>query len=353
MQESRSRPVRSVRTQQANKRSDLPFPDGEPNNDNPVELLIDALNVGSHTSTQLSRVDDFLVRACFETKWKKPTHRDTEAEKFNANKSLSAAVALGIARAWPKVREGRLETWIAGAEKIWEDVVLPAIERGELNDNLKVEDAKLFSRSVLIRSQKSILTHYNLAFLAFPPMFFRLLVRYYTIYHPTSSIKLCVVRFPGIPQPQRGVAARDRIQAGTFLLEAGGLVASDNPSKRISGFSFIEHKGGGRRADSGKRMLAGPVRFVNHHCRPNCEYYNVVDRKTSEPSKFYTLRVLRDILPGEEITVNYGKDYFAGSQCLCSHCIPQEYPAAPTTSFSTPSDATRSDLVRATKRARN
>ncbi|KAG8976541.1 Histone-lysine N-methyltransferase set9 [Tulasnella sp. 427] len=326
MQESRSRPVRSVRTQQSNKRSDLPFPDGEPDNDNPVELLIDALNVGSHTSTQLSRVDDFLVRACFETKWKKPTHRDTEAEKFNANKSLSAAVALGIARAWPKVREGRLETWIAGAEKIWEDVVLPAIERGELNDNLKVEDAKLFSR---------------------------LLVRYYTIYHPTSSIKLCVVRFPGIPQPQRGVAARDRIQAGTFLLEAGGLVASDNPSKRISGFSFIEHKGGGRRADSGKRMLAGPVRFVNHHCRPNCEYYNVVDRKTSEPSKFYTLRVLRDILPGEEITVNYGKDYFAGSQCLCSHCIPQEYPPAPTTSFSTPSDATRSDLVRATKRARD
>lgn len=40
-------------------------------------------------------------------------------------------------------------------------------------------------------------------------------------------------------------------------------------------------------------------------------------------SNFYTLQVLRDIGPGEEITVNYGTEYFKdGRTCLCDHCVP-------------------------------
>jgi SET domain-containing protein len=35
----------------------------------------------------------------------------------------------------------------------------------------------------------------------------------------------------------------------------------------------------------------------------------------------FVIRTLRDIAPDEEITVDYGKDYFKGQSCLCSHCV--------------------------------
>jgi SET domain-containing protein len=59
------------------------------------------------------------------------------------------------------------------------------------------------------------------------------------------------------------------------------------------------------------------ARYVNHSCRPNAE---AVERKG--PRIVYVAR--RRIKPGEEITVDYGKDYFAAfigkSRCRCDKC---------------------------------
>lgn len=59
------------------------------------------------------------------------------------------------------------------------------------------------------------------------------------------------------------------------------------------------------------------ARYVNHSCRPNAE---AVERKG--PIIVYVAR--RRIKPEEEITVDYGKDYFAAfigkSRCRCVKC---------------------------------
>jgi SET domain-containing protein len=59
------------------------------------------------------------------------------------------------------------------------------------------------------------------------------------------------------------------------------------------------------------------ARYVNHSCRPNAE---ALERKG--PIIVYVAR--RRIKPGEEITVDYGKDYFDSfigrSRCRCDKC---------------------------------
>jgi SET domain-containing protein len=58
------------------------------------------------------------------------------------------------------------------------------------------------------------------------------------------------------------------------------------------------------------------ARYINHSCRPNAE---PVVRKGR-----IVLVALRSIAPGEEITYNYGRDYFdffiKKSGCQCTSC---------------------------------
>ena len=58
------------------------------------------------------------------------------------------------------------------------------------------------------------------------------------------------------------------------------------------------------------------ARYANHSCEPNCEA-----RIEDGHIFFYALR---DIIPSEEITIDYGKEYFdefiAPSGCTCPRC---------------------------------
>lgn len=67
--------------------------------------------------------------------------------------------------------------------------------------------------------------------------------------------------------------------------------------------------------DGSKRW--NTARYVNHSCRPNAE---AIERRG--PIIVYVAR--RKIKPGEEITVDYGKDYFESfigkSRCKCVKC---------------------------------
>lgn len=141
-----SRPVRAVRLQPQRKTSDLPFPEGAPNPNQPLELLIDSLNTGDHRSDQLARVDDFIVRACFESKYKKTRLRDSESQKFNPGAPISSPVALRIAQEWAQIRDGPLQDWYDGAKGVWERVVLKAIGDGECDGNLEIGDLDLFTK---------------------------------------------------------------------------------------------------------------------------------------------------------------------------------------------------------------
>jgi SET domain-containing protein len=65
---------------------------------------------------------------------------------------------------------------------------------------------------------------------------------------------------------------------------------------------------------SSRRNLA---RYANHACRPNAEAALLAGR--------LILRALRRIRPGEEITYDYGKEYFdlflARAGCRCAWCL--------------------------------
>jgi SET domain-containing protein len=58
------------------------------------------------------------------------------------------------------------------------------------------------------------------------------------------------------------------------------------------------------------------ARYANHSCRPNAEA-DIVRGKI-------LLRAIRRIRPDDEITYDYGKEYFdlffRPSSCLCAHC---------------------------------
>lgn len=59
-----------------------------------------------------------------------------------------------------------------------------------------------------------------------------------------------------------------------------------------------------------------PMRFTNHRCCPNARL-TIRDGRV----EFYALRV---ILPGEEITVNYGETHHEGTlkcQCGAANCV--------------------------------
>jgi uncharacterized protein len=59
------------------------------------------------------------------------------------------------------------------------------------------------------------------------------------------------------------------------------------------------------------------ARYMNHSCRPNAEPFIIRRRKI-------IFRALRAITPGEEITYNYGRDYFnffiKKNGCRCLSC---------------------------------
>jgi uncharacterized protein len=62
------------------------------------------------------------------------------------------------------------------------------------------------------------------------------------------------------------------------------------------------------------------ARYINHSCKPNC-----VARIIARSIRIFALR---NIKPGEELTYNYGKEYFDAligpSGCKCSHCAPRK-----------------------------
>jgi len=111
-----------------------------------LELLIDRLHTGEHGSDQLARVDDFVVRACFESKYKKARLRDSESQKFNSSAPISSPLALRIAHEWVQIRDRPLQYWYDGAKGIGERVVLQAIGNGECDGHLEISDLDLFTQ---------------------------------------------------------------------------------------------------------------------------------------------------------------------------------------------------------------
>jgi len=117
----------------------------------------------------------------------------------------------------------------------------------------------------------------------------------------------------------KGVFACEDIPKGACIAEYTGREVSDDEKGLDRGkFLFWVSK---------KRTIDGNIpqnraRYINHSCRPNCD--------AEGPNGRVFIMARRGIKAGEEITYNYGKEYFdqfiKPKGCKCLKCEPNGSP---------------------------
>ena len=111
-----------------------------------------------------------------------------------------------------------------------------------------------------------------------------------------------------------GLFATDVIEKGTFIIEyVGPRIPNEEVRRRRSTRYLFEVNSRWTIDGSPRRNTA---RYINHSCRPNAEA--VVSRGRIR------IKAIRRIRPGDEITYNYGKNYFdtliRPTGCKCLSC---------------------------------
>lgn len=116
------------------------------------------------------------------------------------------------------------------------------------------------------------------------------------------------------PHLEGCVVAKQNISKGEHIEFLEGWLASldDDVDQTFQGetdFSIIHTSRNGN-----ANLLLGPARFVNHDCNPNCSF----TRKGQKIS----LRAIKNIHVGQELTVTYAKNYFGyrNRECRCVTC---------------------------------
>ena len=111
----------------------------------------------------------------------------------------------------------------------------------------------------------------------------------------------------------RGLFTRMHIAQGARVIEYTGVRIPTPVADTLKTRYFFDLENGWTIDGSSPENLA---RFVNHSCEPNCEAAIENDRIF-----FYALR---DIEPDEEITIDYGSEYFdefiRQDGCECGSC---------------------------------
>ena len=114
-----------------------------------------------------------------------------------------------------------------------------------------------------------------------------------------------------------GLFAIAAIRRGAFIVEYSGERIPTREAKareRTTGTRYMFEINSRWTVDGSPRSNIG--RYANHSCRPNAE--------SAVKSGKVILRALRAIEPGEEITYDYGEEYFElfikPNGCRCAKC---------------------------------
>jgi len=107
-----------------------------------------------------------------------------------------------------------------------------------------------------------------------------------------------------------GLFTTEPIKKGTYIIEYAGPLITNDKSDYIGG-KYLFALGQKYTIDGrGRYNLA---RYINHSCaRENC--------KTVQYAKRIKIKSIRNIKAGEELTYDYGKEYFdeyIGKNCNC------------------------------------
>lgn len=97
-----------------------------------------------------------------------------------------------------------------------------------------------------------------------------------------------------------GLICVENIPKGQTIVEYTGKRVSDAKADTLSNRYIFEVKKNVNIDGSSRKNIA---RYVNHSCKPNCDY----SIRKSGRVFYYALRRIR---AGEELTVDYGKEYF-------------------------------------------
>ncbi len=110
-----------------------------------------------------------------------------------------------------------------------------------------------------------------------------------------------------------GLYADETIPKGVKIIEYVGRVMIDEPDEKKS-LRYIFQVDRHMDIDGAPRW--NTARYINHSCRANAEPYIY--------AKHVWIRSKRKILPGEEITYDYGEEYFkehfSKGRCRCPKC---------------------------------
>lgn len=123
-----------------------------------------------------------------------------------------------------------------------------------------------------------------------------------------SPFRLAVLR----SHSGRGLFTQERIPKGSFVIEYFGCPATakqikENRAKYLFWTSDTTMIDG--------NIPANTARFINHSCAPNCQV-----RLSNRRIYIFALRTIR---PGEELSYDYGEEYFElhlAGICRCSVC---------------------------------
>ncbi|KAJ7806312.1 hypothetical protein B0H13DRAFT_2387166 [Mycena leptocephala] len=104
------------------------------------------------------------------------------------------------------------------------------------------------------------------------------------------------------------------LKANEFIYELSGLMSIDFVADHTN-LSVVTYPG-----ESTKHILFGPIRLINHDCRPNVEFVHVTDTYAM------TIQTNRAISQGEQLFIDYGREYWEDTQspvkCPCASCNP-------------------------------
>jgi SET domain-containing protein len=116
-----------------------------------------------------------------------------------------------------------------------------------------------------------------------------------------------------------GLYAMQPISRGKLVVEYTGRLLPSDEAYRKGGKYLFEVNSRWIVDGSGRENIS---RYINHSCRPNCE-----PRTRGMRILVYALRAIR---PGEELTYDYGREYFdeliRPKGCRCDHCTASRTP---------------------------
>lgn len=124
-----------------------------------------------------------------------------------------------------------------------------------------------------------------------------------------GGFKLQVRRSP----TGKGLFANEPIPKGSCIIEYVGKRVSKARQEQMSGKYLFEV---GRGVTIDGNIKKNTARFINHSCKPNCE--------AEGPSGRAFIMARRHIKEGEELSYDYGEEYFdehiKPKGCLCVKC---------------------------------